>query len=87
MSPVVVAVAALALLAGAALTAVRIARGPSAVDRMVALDALLATTVAGIGVHAVATRTTATLPILLVLALCAFVGAVSVARFLDRGEQ
>ena len=45
MSPVVVAVSAAMLLVGAALAVVRIERGPSMLDRTIALDVLTATLV------------------------------------------
>ena len=81
MSPVVVAVSAAMLLVGAALAVVRIERGPSMLDRTIALDVLTATLVAVIALEAAWSKRTDTLPILVVLAMVGFVGSVTIARF------
>lgn len=81
MSPVVVAVSAAMLLVGAALAVVRIERGPSMLDRTIALDVLTATLVAVIALEAAWNKRTDTLPILVVLAMVGFVGSVTIARF------
>ncbi|SDY50738.1 multisubunit sodium/proton antiporter, MrpF subunit [Micromonospora pattaloongensis] len=83
MTVVVVTVAAL-LLAAALLTLVRIVRGPSLLDRVVATDVLLAVIVAALGAEAALNRHATTLPILVVLAILGFVGSVSVVRFAVR---
>ena len=70
------------MLSVAALLALtRIARGPSSLDRVVALDVLLSCLIAGIGLEAAYNQHGLTLPVLAVLALLGFVGAVTVARF------
>ena len=81
MNPVVVAVSAAMLLVGAALAVVRIERGPSMLDRTIALDVLTATLVAVIALEAAWNKRTDTLPILVVLAMVGFVGSVTIARF------
>lgn len=63
------------------LALVRVARGPSALDRVVALDVLLSGLIAAIGLEAAYNQHGLTLPVLAVLALLGFVGAVTVARF------
>lgn len=63
------------------LALIRIARGPSSLDRVVALDVLLSCLIAGIGLEAAYNEHGLTLPVLAVLALLGFVGAVTVARF------
>lgn len=65
----------------ALLALVRIARGPSSLDRVVALDVLLSCLIAGIGLEAAYHQRGLTLPVLAVLALLGFLGAVTVARF------
>lgn len=65
----------------------RIARAPSVLDRVIAADALLATLMCAIAVDMAVNRHTDTLPVLLVLALFAVVGSVSVARFISREED
>ncbi|TMR09254.1 cation:proton antiporter [Nonomuraea turkmeniaca] len=65
----------------AALTLYRAARGPSMLDRAVALDTMTALAMCGVGAFAVARDDYSDLPILLVLSLLGFVGSVSLARF------
>jgi multicomponent Na+:H+ antiporter subunit F len=77
-----------ALFAGAALIAVlRIWRGPSILDRMVAGDMLLSTLICVLGAEMVYNHHTRTLPVALVLAMFAFVGSVTVARFATRQKD
>lgn len=71
----------------AALTLIRIARGPGMLDRVIAADVLVAIVIAGLGVEAATNRHMTTLPILVVLALVGFVGSVSVARFVAREQD
>jgi multicomponent Na+:H+ antiporter subunit F len=75
------AVCATALTAAAILLVVRIALGPTMLDRVVALDVLVAVLICGLGIEAAVNRHTTTLPVLLVLSLVGFVGSVSMARF------
>ncbi|MFG2074319.1 multicomponent Na+:H+ antiporter subunit F [Nonomuraea maritima] len=65
----------------AAATLYRLGRGPSMLDRAMALDVLTALSMCGVGTFAVARDDYSDLPILLVLSLLGFVGAVSLARF------
>jgi len=67
--------------AGAALTLVRLARGPSLLDRVVATDTLLVIISAGLAVYAALERNASVVPVLVVVSLLAFVGTVSVARY------
>ena len=83
----VVVVVCTALLAIAALLLVaRISLGPTMLDRVVALDVLVAVVICGLGLEAAIHRHTTTLPILVVLSLLGFVGSVSIARF-TRGSD
>ena len=75
------------LTCAALLLVVRITVGPTMLDRVVALDVLIAVLIAGLGIEAAATRHATTLPILLVLAMLGFVGSVSVARFTAAGPD
>ncbi|GIJ26922.1 hypothetical protein Vqi01_20840 [Micromonospora qiuiae] len=65
----------------ALLALVRLYRGPSLMDRVVAADMLLATIVAAVGAEAAINRHATTLPVLVVLALLGFIGAVALVRF------
>jgi multicomponent Na+:H+ antiporter subunit F len=82
-----VAVVVTTLLAGAAVLAlIRIVRGPSILDRIVATDVLLAVIVMSIAAEAAFTRDATALPVLAVLSILGFTGAVSVARFAIRRQ-
>ena len=63
------------------LALVRLARGPSLLDRVVATDILLVIIAAGLAVHAALRRDPTVVPVLVVVSLLAFVGSVSVARY------
>jgi multicomponent Na+:H+ antiporter subunit F len=78
----VVSVTAYALLGGGAFLAlVRLALGPSLLDRVVATDTLLVIISAGLAVYAALARDPTVVPVLVVVALLAFVGSVSIARY------
>lgn len=84
----VVAVGVTAVLAVAAgLALARLIRGPSVLDRVVAMDVMLAVVVAGIATEAAYSRDATALPVLVVLSILGFTGAVSVARFATRGGR
>jgi multicomponent Na+:H+ antiporter subunit F len=68
--------------AGALLALVRLARGPSLLDRVVATDILLVIIAAGLAVYAALRRDPTVVPVLVVVSLLAFVGSVSVARYI-----
>ena len=68
----------------ALLVLVRLVRGPSVPDRIVALDVLVQVVVAGIAVAAAVTRDGTYLSVLVAVSLLAFVGTVTVGRFIER---
>jgi multicomponent Na+:H+ antiporter subunit F len=78
---VVLAICVGMLALAALLLVIRIALGPTMLDRVVALDVLVAVIICGLALEAAANRHTTTLPVLVVLSLVGFVGSVSVARF------
>lgn len=75
------------------LLVVRIVRGPTTLDRAVALDAIVAVTIGALVIEAAVHRHTTTLPALVALTLVGFVGSVSIARFtrgsddLEKGDR
>ena len=78
----VVSVTAYALLGGGAFLAlVRLALGPSLLDRVVATDTLLVIIAAGLAVYAALERDPTVVPVLVVVSLLAFMGSVSIARY------
>lgn len=78
---VVLWVAASMLGVAALFALIRVVRGPSALDRVVAMDVLLSCLIGAIGIEAAYGRHGSTLPVLAVLALLGFVGSVAIARF------
>ncbi len=71
------------LLIAAALAVLRMVRGPSVADRMVALDTLLFIGVGGLSLYIVDTRDTTYVPVLIVTVLTAFLSTVLVARYIE----
>jgi multicomponent Na+:H+ antiporter subunit F len=67
---------------GALLALARLGAGPSLLDRVVATDTLLVIIAAGLAVHAGLQRDPTVVPVLVVVSLLAFVGSVSVARYI-----
>ncbi|SFE83884.1 monovalent cation/H+ antiporter complex subunit F [Blastococcus tunisiensis] len=77
----VLTITAALLFVAAALTLIRLLRGPTTHDRLVALDLLVVVLLGGIIVEAVARDAGAHLILLVVLALLGFLSTVSVLRF------
>ncbi|PPF90041.1 sodium:proton antiporter [Subtercola sp. Z020] len=84
---VVIIIAGALFGAGALASLWRIIRGPSALDRIIASDVLIATAMCALGAEMAVNRHTDTLPVLLVLALFTVVGSVSVARFMSARDD
>ncbi len=83
MTVVVLVCAGLLAVAGV-LAVVRMERGPSMLDRTIALDVLTTTLVAAVALEAAWSRRTDTVPLLVALSLVGFVGSVTIARFASR---
>ena len=78
----------LVMLAAAALLAfVRVVRGPTLPDRVVAIDLIGVLIVGVIVVSAAATGEQAFLDVAIVIALISFVGTVAYARYVEREER
>lgn len=67
----------------AALALTRLVRGPTVLDRVIALDVLLSTIIGAIAVEAAVNRHGTSLPVLAVIALLGFIGSVAVSRFVS----
>ena len=80
MTVVVVLTAAL-LSAAAVLALWRLERGPSMLDRTIAVDVLTSVLVAAIATYAAWTRRADLVPVLLALSLVGFLTSVTIARF------
>ncbi len=72
------------LVVAGGLCLLRLVRGESVADRVVALDSLLVVIICGVAVDAAARRSGMFLDVLVVGALIAFAGTVTVARFVER---
>ena len=72
------------LLLGMGLAFLRVVRGPSLADRVVALEYVTVLTVAFAAVHAIGTGHPAFLDVALALALALFLATVAFARYLER---
>lgn len=64
----------------------RIVRGPSILDRIIASDVLLTTLICVLGVDMVESHSTRAIPIMIVLALTAVFGSITVARYVSRQD-
>lgn len=73
--------AIIALTAAMFTTMIRLVGGPGTLDRLISLDTLVAVAQGGIGVYIAWTKDTTPAAALVALALVAFLGSVSVARF------
>lgn len=78
---VVVVVTAVLLGAAALLALWRVERGPTMLDRTIAVDVLTSVLVAGIATYAAWTRRADLVPVLLALSLVGFLTSVTIARF------
>lgn len=86
---IVVFICAGLILAAAVMALLRVEKGPTILDRTVALDVFTAVLVGAIALEAAWHRRTDTLPILVVLSMVGFIGSVTVSRFvaLESAEE
>lgn len=85
MLPVVINIVYLMLSLALFLAFVRLVKGPSLPDRVVALELVATLVAAMVGVHAIDSGVSSYLDIAIVLALTAFLAAIGFAKFLERG--
>ncbi|GAB2752204.1 monovalent cation/H+ antiporter complex subunit F [Nocardioides pakistanensis] len=83
---VVLIIGTVLLTLAAAMVLVRMAWGPTMLDRIVAFDVLVAVIICALGLEAAVNQHATTLPIILTLSLLGFVGSASVASF-SKGSQ
>ncbi|APX02283.1 MULTISPECIES: monovalent cation/H+ antiporter complex subunit F [unclassified Arthrobacter] len=88
MMELVLTVTAVALALAAAGAIIRIARGPSLLDRVLAADVLLAILGAALCIDMAVNRHLNNLMLVVGISIIGFIGSVTVARFVaDRREQ
>ncbi|CAL9351368.1 monovalent cation/H+ antiporter complex subunit F [Streptomyces sp. Tu 3180] len=78
------AVALGTLIVAGLLTLVRLVRGPRVLDRIVALDVIVTMVIAGTAVGMTLRDDSTALPVLVVLALLAFIGSVTAAHLVEK---
>jgi len=88
MMQLVLTVTAVALALAAAGAIIRIARGPSLLDRVLAADVLVIATPIWMGIDMAVNRHLNNLMLVVAITVIGFIGSVTVARFVaDRREQ
>ena len=83
----VVVVCGVLVTIGAVLAVVRAEKGPSMLDRTVALDIVVTSMIVAVALYAAVERRTDVVPILVVLSMVGFVGSVTIARFASAEPQ
>ena len=78
---VVVATSIVILVIAACFTLYRLTKGPTNLDRIIASDLMVGIAVGAFALQVVLSEDETTLPIMLVISLVGFIGAVSMARF------
>lgn len=68
------------------LTLLRLVSGPRALDRIMALDVLVTMAIAAIAVGMTVREDTTAIPVVVVLALLAFIGSVTAAHLIEKRE-
>ena len=87
MMTVTMSIAGVFLVLAALLSVIRLLRGPSTLDRLVALEMVASVCLSGMGAWAAFSQESAVLPALVALALLGFIGSISVPRFRVRDRR
>jgi multicomponent Na+:H+ antiporter subunit F len=66
-------------------TIFRLVKGPSAPDRVQALDALGINLISGVAIFSVLLRNTNFFEVILLIGILSFIGTIAFARFIERG--
>lgn len=82
MSPLIATIIFVTLLLALALACVRLVKGPSAADRVVALEVIASILIGTLATYAVFYQVPQALDVALVLALTGFLAAIGVSRYL-----
>lgn len=75
------------LLTGMALAFIRLILGPTAADRVVALDLISTLVVASLAAHSIRTGRSAYLDVAIGYALVSYLGTIALARFVERTNE
>lgn len=63
----------------------RLVKGPTASDRVQALDALGINIISGVAIFSVLIRSTGFFEVILLIGILSFIGTIAFARYLERG--
>jgi multicomponent Na+:H+ antiporter subunit F len=66
-------------------TIFRLVKGPSAPDRIQALDALGINIISGVAIFSVFIRSTGFFEVILLIGILSFIGTIAFARYIERG--
>ncbi|GKU83832.1 Na(+)/H(+) antiporter subunit F1 [Niallia sp. NCCP-28] len=66
-------------------TVYRLVKGPSASDRIQALDVLGINLISGVAIFSVLLRNTAFFEVILLIGILSFIGTIAYARYIERG--
>ncbi|RKD25946.1 Na(+)/H(+) antiporter subunit F [Ammoniphilus oxalaticus] len=66
-------------------TLYRLVKGPSAPDRVQALDALGINIISGIAIFSVSSRNTGFFEVILLIGILSFIGTIAFSRYIERG--
>lgn len=66
-------------------TIYRLVKGPTAPERVQALDVLSTNFIAGIAIFSVLLRNTAFFEVILLIAILSFIGTIAFSKFIERG--
>jgi multicomponent Na+:H+ antiporter subunit F len=66
-------------------TIYRLVKGPSAPDRIQALDALGINIISGVAIFSVFIRSTGFFEVILLIGILSFIGTIAFARYIERG--
>lgn len=80
-------IASVLLCAAALICLARLLMGPNTLDRLISVDAMVATSMCGLGVWAAYSHDTTVVPVIVALALVGFIGSLAVARFRVRDDD
>lgn len=84
---VTMSIAGVFLMLAALLSVYRLVRGPSTLDRLVALEMMASVCLSGMAAWAAFSQESAVLPALVALALLGFIGSISVPQFRVRDRR
>jgi multicomponent Na+:H+ antiporter subunit F len=78
----IIIIASVILSVAGIMTLIRLLRGPTTLDRIIAIDALLVVIVCQLGVTAAYTKDSTIVPVMIVVSLLGFIGSSSVSTLL-----